>query len=320
VNFAKIAINRKIMGFVVSILHKKRDLPPLSALPAFEAAARHQSFSRAAEELNLTHGAISRAVAQIEDRLGCSLFVRRNRRVYLTRAGERLLGSAQKALDELAGAVEDVHRHDANSPILEVSCEPSLAMRWLMPRLGAFREAHPELNVELRMAGGPVDLLSEGCDIAIRRRDFGVSGDYVQTLLWSEVAGPVCDADCWETILKRDLSNARWLHSRTRPDAWGNWKKASGYAGHPASEQYFDHFFFALQATVNRLGTAIGSLPLVFDDLVAGRLVAPMGMAATGCDYVMMTLEDPARDPRIRHFADWLRGEADKMEMAGVSP
>ncbi|MDP2699316.1 LysR substrate-binding domain-containing protein [Thalassospira sp.] len=290
---------------------------PLASLPAFEAAARHQSFSRAAEELNLTHGAISRAVAQIEERLDCALFVRRNRRVYLTRAGERLLAATGTALDGLGRAIEEIHRHDVASPILTVSCEPSLAMRWLMPRLGLFRENNPDLHIDLRLAGGPIDLLQDGCDIAIRRNDFGISDDYHVTHLWTERAGPVCDPDCWETILGRDLSRARWLHSRTRPDAWEVWKKASHYQGLPASEQYFDHFFFALQAAVNRLGTAIGPLPLVQDDLVAGRLIAPLGMAVTGFEYVLITLDGPSRDQRIGRFFDWLMIQAAEMVAPG---
>lgn len=302
--------NRNKMGFMVNNIHIKRGFLPLASLPAFEAAARHQSFSRAAEELNLTHGAISRAVAQIEDRLGVDLFVRRNRRVYLTRAGQRLLRTANEMLTALDRTVEEIHRHDVNSPILSVSCEPSLAMRWLMPRLGRFREDNPDLNIEMHMAGGPVDLLASGYDIAIRRQDFGVPEDYVVTPLWAERAGPVCDPACWQTILERDLSKARWLHSRTRPEAWEIWKKASGYEGRPASEQYFDHFFFALQAAVNRLGTAIGSLPLVIDDLAAGRLCAPMGMAPTGNDYVMLTLDSPKKDGRIARFARWLSAQS----------
>ncbi|WP_417811751.1 LysR substrate-binding domain-containing protein [Thalassospira alkalitolerans] len=298
----------------MSNIHRKRSLPPLAALPAFEAAARHQSFSRAAEELHLTHGAISRAVAQIEERLGVDLFVRRNRRVWLTPAGERLLKATVLVLDGLDSTVEEIHRHDGTSPILSVSCEPSLAMRWLMPRLGAFRDANPDLNIDLRPAGGPVDLLAEGCDVAIRRADFGIAEDYDVTRLWPEFAGPVCDPQCWKTILACDLSNARWLHSRTRPDAWEVWKRASGCEANPASEQYFDHFFFALQAAVNRLGTAIGPLPLVYDDLAAGRLIAPHGMAPTGYDYVLITLDRPGRDPRILRFFDWLMGEAKGME------
>ena len=177
------------------------------------------------------------------------------------------------------------------------------------------REANPDLNIDLRLAGGPVDLLADGCDVAIRRADYGISDHYITTHLWAEYAGPVCDPECWNSILVQDLSNARWLHSRTRPDAWDDWKRASGIDATPASEQYFDHFFFALQAAVNRLGTAIGPLPLVADDLAAGRLIAPHGMAPTGYDYVLITLDPPKRDPRIARFFDWLTSKAGDMEL-----
>lgn len=290
--------------------HRKRQLPPLAPLPAFEAAARHQSFSRAAEELHLTHGAISRAVAKLEQRLGVQLFVRRRRRVYLTLAGERLMRVTSDVLDRLDDAAETLRRHEGSSPILTVSCEPSLGMRWLMPRLGTFRTLNPDLNIDLRLAGGPIDLLESGCDAAIRHTSFVLPDRDVVTRLWPEYAGPVCAPICWETAIGRDLSRARWLHSRTRPEAWRDWQRESGYQGSPDSEQFFDHFFFALQAAVDRLGTAIGPLPLVDDDLRSGRLIAPMGMVATGYDYVLLTRDSPDADPRIARFSAWLMQQA----------
>ena len=302
------------MVIFVSNSHIKRRLPPLGTLTAFEAAARHQSFSRAAQELNLTHGAISRAVAQIEARLGVGLFVRRNRRVYLTAAGQRLKKTATETLDALSLTVEEIHRHDSGSPFLTVSCEPSLAMRWLMPRLGEFRTLCPELNVDLRMAGGPIDLLSESCDIAIRRMDFGVNDDYQITTLCSELAGPVCTTAYWNDHIAQDLSNANWLHSRTRPNAWDDWKAAYGLERIiPKSEQHFDHFFYSLQAAQDRLGVAIGSVPLVSDDLKTQRLIAPLGLQSTGYDYALLTLEDPSQDPRVSAFCKWLMGLINQM-------
>ena len=295
---------------IVSNNHIKRRLPPLGALTAFEAAARHQSFSRAAQELHLTHGAISRAVAQIEERIGVDLFLRRNRRVYLTTAGQRLLKTTSEALDALSHTVEEIHRHDSASPFLTVSCEPSLAMRWLMPRLGEFRERCPELNIDLRMAGGPIDLLSENCDIAIRRMDFGIKENYQITTLCSEWAGPVCTKVYWDKHIHQDLSEANWLHSRTRPNAWDDWKVSQGIEKlTPKSEQHFDHFFYTLQAAQDQLGIAIGSIPLVADDLKIQRLIAPLGMQPTGYDYVLLTLDDPNQDPRIAAFSNWLMAQ-----------
>lgn len=282
----------------------------MSALPAFEAAARHQSFSRAAQELRLTHGAISRAVAQIEERIGVDLFVRRNRRVYLTTAGQRLLKAVTESLNTLNQTVEEIHKHDKASPFLTVSCEPSLAMRWLMPRLGSFREKYPDLNIDLRMAGGPIDLLSENCDIAIRRTDFGIPEDYHVTLLCEELAGPVCTQDYWEKYSQEDLFNANWLHSRTRPNAWNDWIIRSDLEKEsPKSELHFDHFFYVLQAAQDALGVAIGSVPLVSDDLSAQRLIAPLGLQPTGHDYAVITLDDPNYDPRVHAFCDWVHEE-----------
>lgn len=291
---------------IVSNNHAKRRLPPLGALTAFEAAARHQSFSRAGQELHLTHGAISRAVAQIEERIGVELFVRRNRRVYLTTAGQRLLKTTSESLDALSHTVEEIHRHNSASPFLTVSCEPSLAMRWLMPRLGAFRELCPGLNIDLRMAGGPIDLLSENCDIAIRRMDFKVKADYQVTRLCSELAGPVCSKAYWKSV-QQDLNKASWLHSRTRPNAWDEWKSAYGMEKMISNnEQHFDHFFYTLQAAQDQLGIAIGSTPLVSDDLKIQRLIAPLGMQPTGCDYALLTLDELNSDPRIAAFSNWL--------------
>jgi len=293
---------------IVSNSHIKRRVPSLGALTAFAAAARHRSFSRAAQELHLTHGAISRAVAQIEERIGVDLFVRRNRRVYLTAAGQRLLKTTTEALDALSHTVEEIHRHDSASPFLTVSCEPSLAMRWLMPRLGEFRAQCPELNVDLRMAGGPIDLLSENCDIAIRRMDFGIHEDYQITTLCSELAGPVCTKDYWEKHINQDLNEANWLHSRTRPNAWDDWKMSRGLEKViPKNEQHFDHFFYTLQAAQDQLGIAIGSIPLVSDDLTMQRLIAPLGMHLTGYDYALLTLGNPNQDSRITEFSTWLR-------------
>ncbi|WP_353668922.1 LysR substrate-binding domain-containing protein [Marinomonas sp. THO17] len=287
--------------------HKYKRLPPLNALLAFEAAARWQSFTKAAEELHLTHGAISRAVAQVEERIGVSLFRRQNRRVYLTSAGRRLFKTSRQTLDALSETVEDIHRHDIDSPFLVVSCEPSLAMRWLMPRLGQFKAVCPDLHIDLRMSGGPIDLLEEGCDLAIRRLDFSVKTDYQVTELCAELAGPVCSEPYWLEHIQQNLNQAMWLHSRTRPQAWYEWLSTQDDQTWSAqTEQYFDHFFFVLQAAQDHLGMAIGSTPLISDDLQTKRLIAPLGLQETGYKYALLTLDSPTHDHRIRLFTDWL--------------
>nr|WP_298413284.1 LysR substrate-binding domain-containing protein [uncultured Halomonas sp.] len=288
----------------------KRPLPPLSGLPAFEAAARLGNFTRAAEELHVTHGAVSRAIAQLEQRLAVKLFKRHARHVSLTLAGQHLLKGTDKAFLELEAALENMHRQSVVSPTLTVSCEPTLAMRWLMPRLGELRREDPELHVDLHTAEGPIDLRDLNCDLAIRRLDFPRPNDLHVVTLCPEYAGPVCHPQCWSGVLGRDLSRARWLHSRTRPNAWAQWRQASGTAYKAVDEQHYDHFFFTLQAAIDQLGTAIGSLPLVYDDLQENRLIAPCGMHETGIEYVMISATPLDEAPQIQRFATWLQQQA----------
>ncbi|WP_129141822.1 LysR substrate-binding domain-containing protein [Modicisalibacter coralii] len=286
-----------------------RQLPPLAALPAFEAAARLGNFTRAAEELHVTHGAISRAIARLEERLGVALFERHARHVSLTAAGRRLLTATDKAFDALESGLERLNRDDG--PVtLSVSCEPSLAMRWLMPRLDHWRSTQPSTMVDLHTAGGPIDLQRSACDLAIRRLDFPRPDGVTITPLCPELAGPVCHPECWHEALGRDLSRARWLHSRTRPDAWAQWCRASETPYRNAGEQYYDHFYFTLQGAIDRLGTAIGPLPLVHDDLRDARLIAPFGMRPTGAEYVIISRESPLAQAPLQAFVDWLQQQA----------
>ncbi|MBY4678661.1 LysR substrate-binding domain-containing protein [Marinobacterium arenosum] len=281
---------------------KTANLPPLGPLVSFCAAARHQSFSKAARELNLTHGAVSRAVQQLEQHFGVALFQRRNRRVYLTDKGRFFAERAGALLEELAEASEQVRTEQACQR-LAVSCEPTLAMRWLMPRLGRFHESFAELDVQLSTAGGPVDLAAQNLDLAIRRSDFQWPADYWVTPLARERVGPVCHPDYLNRLQGKP---AERLHSRTRPEAWQHWLGSSGQTVDSGAEKYFDHFYFSLQAAVAGLGIAIGPEPLVRDDIDQGHLVAPWGFIDSGADYVVLSLKNPARDGPAGAFVNWL--------------
>lgn len=297
----------------MSNFHRKRVLASLNALPLFEAAAFYESFSKAAHSLNVTHGAVSRAVATLEERLGVPLFYRRNRRVVLTPAGVLLHNATKESLDRLDDAVEKIHRHSVSSPFFVISCEPTLAMRWLLPKLGEFYRLHPELNVDVRMAGGPIDLLSEGCDVAIRRSDFGVPDDYRVTPFAAERAGPVCTAAYFKSI-DQDWRKGTRLHSRTRPLAWKDWlslvegeKTILQNDSDASLERYFDHFFYALQAAQSGLGMAIGSYPVVQQDIEEGFLIAPWGDELTGHCYQVLSLDRLTPDPRVIALENWLK-------------
>ena len=284
---------------------KIKNLPPLGPLIGFCAAAKHQSFTKAAQELNLTHGAVSRAVQQLEQYFGQPLFHRRNRRVYLTDKGRFFADKATALLSELETISEQMCTQESER-CLAVSCEPSLAMRWLMPRLGAFYKDFPGVDVHISTAGGPVDLAAHNLDLAIRRSDFQWPTDYWVTPLGRERIGPVCHPDYWAQLQER---SAVLLHTRTRPGAWTDWAILAGQTTTSSSEQYFDHFYFSLQAAVAGLGIAIGPEPLVADDIERGHLVAPFGFLDTEADYVALSLKNPERDDLLEAFVSWLEKE-----------
>jgi len=293
--------------------HNLRDnLPSLMALRCFEAAARHEHFSRAADELHLTHGAVSRAVRLLEDDLGVALFERRSRRVFLTDAGRKLAQAVHDGLHLMRQAAHALRADAARAQRWVLSCEPTLLMRWLMPRWPDFQAAYPGVEIHLAAAGGPFSF-DNGIDMAIRRDDFTWPAGYHAERLFAEKVGPVCRPDKVETwfsdgrdgrALKRGASR---LHTRTRPDAWKEWAAAARQSPGSGRGQTFDHFYFSLQAAVAGLGVAIGPWHLVRDDLESGVLVAPMGFVEDGSHYCLLTPEPLTDGSAQSNLRDWLR-------------
>ncbi|MFJ1298541.1 LysR family transcriptional regulator [Pseudomonadota bacterium AL_CKDN230030165-1A_HGKHYDSX7] len=293
-------------------------LPSLLALRCFEAAARHENFSRAAGELHLTHGAISRAVRLLEDELGLALFERRNRRVFLTDAGRTLARAVGSGLDVMRQAVGELRASARRARRWVLSCEPTLLMRWLIPRWPDFQVRHPGIDVHLVAGGGPFSF-SSGIDLAIRRDDFPWPDSYHAEPLFNEHVGPVCRPDKvadWFSGGRRSVAlkpGAPRLHTRTRPTAWQEWENASAQApGSPraarAADQTFDHFYFSLQAAVAGLGVAIGPWQLVRDDIESGVLAAPLGFAEDGSRYCLLSSRAPEADSVPGALLEWLRG------------
>lgn len=272
----------------------RTNLPSLMALRCFEAAARHEHFSRAADELCVTHGAVSRAVRLLEDDLGVALFERRSRRVFLTDAGRKLARAVHDGLGLMRDAAHALRTEAAHARRWVLSCEPTLLMRWLIPRWPDFQARHAGVDIHLAAAGGPFSFDS-GIDMAIRRNDFAWPDGYHAELLFMEKVGPVCRPDKVDTwfsarrggrTLKRD---APLLHTRTRPDAWQEWAAAANQPAGSGRGQTFDHFYFSLQAAVAGLGVTIGPWHLVCDDIESGVLVAPMGFVEDGSHYCLLT-------------------------------
>ncbi|WP_165678407.1 LysR family transcriptional regulator, partial [Metapseudomonas otitidis] len=239
-------------------------LPSLMALRCFEAAARLENFTRAAEALHLTHGAVSRAVRLLEDDLGVALFERRNRRVFLTEDGRTLARAVHDGLALMQQAAQGLRAKARRERQWVISCEPTLLMRWLIPRWPDFQARHPDWVIHL-VAGGGAFSFQAGIDLAIRREDFPHPPHWHVEPLFEEQVGPVCRPERAAQWFEADdlRPDAPRLHTRTRPAAWTDWGAAAGRAPGLPGGQVFEHFYFSLQAAVAGLGVAIGPWHLV---------------------------------------------------------
>lgn len=294
----------------------ERPLRSLNALRCFQMAAQQENFSKAAEALNLTHGAVSRAVRALEEELGTALFERRKQRVHLSAAGEKLLAATERAFALIDTATREI-RKPRQDAVMRISCEPTLLMRWLIPRMPAFLAEHPETEVQL-VAGGGGFSFGQGIDLAIRRNDFPWAPGMHAHWLFDEAVGPVChpsrvaewvEAGADGLQLKADAPR---LHSATRPQAWSTWCARSGGSAGQGREQVFEHFYFSLQAASAGLGLAIGPRQLVRDDLANGVLAAPLGFIADGSSYHLLTPE-PIREGSVAaQLLVWLRQAAER--------
>lgn len=288
-------------------------LPPLNAVRAFVAAARHGSFKLAADQLGVTYGAVGRQVALLEQWLGRpALFRRVSRGVVLTLEGETLLAEFGPALDRI-GAAARVHRARKGAPaatILRVNALATFSLRWLLPRLALFRTVHPEIEVRLTTSNEPIDALMDEFDVVIRGGPDTFHG-YTCHLIVGEHRIAVCSP----ALLQRaaleqpaDLEQHTLLHVATMPRLWSAWLAAAGHPDlQPASGLTLDHFYLAIQAAIDALGVVIGPTTLIEDDLAAGRLVAPFpGISLPARSYFAYVPQDGPPNPAGRIFCDWL--------------
>ncbi|MDB5592439.1 transcriptional regulator GcvA [Enterovirga sp.] len=308
-----------------------RQLPPLIALKAFEAAARHLSFTSASHELNVTQGAISRHVKTLETYFGTPLFHRRQRGLELTPEAEAYHQTVRETLDTLERATRRLLAR-SDRRVLTLTVLPTLAMIWLIPRLAEFNTLHPNVEVRLITSILPADFATE-IDLAIRVGQPGPDGaeadrariELVMCEDWRGIAADPLLPDrlvpvCTEALLQRgpplrrpgDLAGHVLLHNATRPHAWADWLRAAGAAGvDPRGGVSYGHFFMVLQAVLQ--GRGVGCVPhvLVADDLQAGRLVAPLPQPVESAGgYHLLYRRRDLDEPLIRLFRDWLVGEA----------
>ena len=290
-------------------------LPSLNGLRAFEAAARHMSFTRAAAELNVTQTAISHQIRRLEEQLGLTLFIRRNRTLELTQDARDYLPSIRSAFEDLHRATARLRRVDQEGR-LTVSTTASLATKWLVSRVAAFQDAHPGLEVRISTSTHLVDFRREEVDIAVRYGHGSWPGLRAHWLM-AEHIFPVCAPGLTTgdrpLRVAEDLAHHTLLHSTVSREDWQLWLTAAGLPASIAARRgmTFDQGFMAIQAAVEGLGVALGRFHLVEADLAAGRLIAPFDMVVPqDAGYYVVAPEATADTPKIARFRDWLIGSA----------
>jgi len=290
-----------------------RRLPPLKALRAFEAAARHLSFTRAAEELYVTQAAVSHQVKQLEQHLGVRLFQRLNRALMLTPEGQSYLLPVRRAFEMLEDATARLVELEPRGPV-SVSVLPSFASRWLVPRLGRFRERWPEADVRVAPDVRVVDFRRDQIDVAIRYGTGDYPGLYVRQLM-TEVIFPVCSPELLVGGRRlrepADLAGFTLLHDDGH-GVWRMWLAEAGVDEKLAERGYvFTDSSLLVQAALAGQGVALARGALVADELEAGRLVRPFDRSLPArFAYYVVCPESTAERPLVRAFIDWLREEA----------
>jgi len=303
---------------------ERRRLPPLNALRAFEAAARHLNFSRAADELSVTPGAVSQQIQNLEDYVGAALFKRTPKGLLLTDAAQTALPALREAFDRLAEAAS-LLTAAVDGRRLTLTAPPSFAAKWLVPRLGAFEQAHPQVDVWLSAAIELVDLAAGEVDVAIRYGAGRYPGLEVKRL-FSETVIPVASPEhLAEHPLNTpaDLANHILLHDGS-PDLddscpdWSMWLAARGLRGIDGMRgPRFNQSSLVIEAAVNGRGVALAKRTLAAADLEAGRLVAPLQIA-TAVDFAYYLLHPKAKGrlPQVKAFVSWIEAEALAHEQA----
>tara|TARA_R110000868_G_scaffold2809_6_gene19380 strand:- start:1011 stop:1997 length:987 start_codon:yes stop_codon:yes gene_type:complete len=294
-----------------------RQLPPLNALRAFEAAARHGNFSKAATELRVTHAAISHQVRALEEAAGVALFHRTGRAVVLTEAGAGLLPVLSASFDQMAEGWA-LTRGEAGGP-LTVTVEPSFAARWLVLRLGKFYRSNPEASLRLIPSTEIIDFDRQDADIGIR---YGLGGweNVTCERLFEATVYPVCSPAFlqWAADIGRplkepaDLRFHTLLHEETVAH-WQAWIEAAGVPDAPwtARGPMFEEASLSLQAAAAGQGVALGNDPLAMADLIDGRLTRLFDLETPDEEgYWLVYPERSARKPKVQAFRNWIREEA----------
>jgi LysR family glycine cleavage system transcriptional activator len=288
----------------------KATIPPLNALRAFEAAARNGSLTRAAHELSVTQGAVSRHVVQLEQWLGATLFVRTRRGTALTPEGEAYYRGIHPAFEQIIESTRALMRRPALNT-LRLKLPPTFAIRWLVPKLARFHALNRHIDVQITTSHQRVDFESEDVDVAIHSGPAPPVGLYARRI-FGEVLLPVCSPGLFQRyprpLVPADLAQHVLLCSLHRPNDWPDWLKAARVPHIDGNGGLkFENSALAYQAAIDELGIVMAQYAFVADDLRSGRLVAPLTLRAeTRQSYFLLYPEHRKGSPKIQSFENWL--------------
>ncbi|WP_223479208.1 transcriptional regulator GcvA [Oricola indica] len=294
-----------------------RRLPPLNAIRTFEAAARHGSFLKAASELHVTPGAVSRLVKSLEEHLDVELFTRSHRTVKLTEDGETYAASITQALDTISLATDRlVLGNQAN--VLSVCCHPTVAVHWLLPRWANFHSTHPDIQIDLKTTLMPESVTMDAFDVVIRidrNSEPEEEQGYVSERLLDVESFPVCAPRTTEKAAldtPEDLKNHVLIHAALRPHDWSRWLESAGVEN-VASDRgpTFESLTLAYNAAISGAGIAIAIRTFVANDLATGRLIKPFDHVrkSTSGFNMVYSAERLQKFNKIKAFRAWLLEE-----------
>lgn len=277
-------------------------LPPLTSLRFFDTAAKAGSFVQAAQELNVTHSAISRQIRLLEEHLGVELFKRRNRAVFLTANGRILLQTTSAIFEQLKEGVEKI-KNNTFPDVVSLSCEPTIAMKWLIPRLTHFYQQYPHITVHLVAAGGVIDFTKTNVDLALRRNDFKWNDNLCAVKVCSECMGVVVRP---ELDFKENFSHITLLSTLSRPTAWETWQNIKEIALQNNKTITYEHFYLCIQAALAGQGAALASFLMVADEVKSKQLTAPYGFIEDNSAYYLLSSKPVEQGSAAAIFTQWL--------------
>ena len=298
----------------------QRHLPPLNALRIFETAARANSFSDAAEQLGITHGAVSRQIALLEDWLGQALFARQGQRNIATEHARAFACEISAAFDRISDAAIRFGK-TPRTRVIRVNAQTTFALRWLIPRLPEFQAQHPDIEIAITTSHTG-EAMRSGVDVVIRREpiDRPEWRYFEKKMLFEEqltvVAAPNLAARL-ALAHPKDLRRHVFVSSETRVGEWERWLEAAGIGDlRPQRFLRFDHSHVGLQAVIDGLGVGIGGFPTLCRELQQGRLIAPFSVRAPGSTYAILIPHDVDKSYPLQRFLAWIEAEARRATVA----